>query len=147
QNSRLLRYLAPELAQAAEQFEQTGQPARVFKDFSYSTLESWSRERRVIGQAEHLRQGTNPRLVVASLRAESFEAQPAYEQEYCGRGDMENRIKEQQLMLFANRVSCATMRANQVRLCLATVAYVVLRALRQFGLAQTELAQAQCDTI
>jgi hypothetical protein len=146
-NSRLLRRLAPELARAAEQFTRTGQPARVFKDFSYSTLESWSRERRVIGKAEHLRQGPNPRFVVTSLRAESFAAQPAYEQEYCGRGDMENRIKEQQLMLFANRVSCATMRANQVRLCLATVAYVVLRALRQFGLAQTELAQAQCETI
>jgi DDE family transposase len=146
-NGRLLRELAPELAQAAGQFEQTGQPARVFKDFSYSTLESWSRERRVIGKAEHLRQGPNPRFVVTSLRAESFAAQPAYEQEYCARGDMENRIKEQQLMLFANRVSCATMRANQVRLCLATVAYVLLRALRQFGLAQTELAQAQCDTI
>ena len=146
-NSRLLRELAPELAQAAEQFRQTGQPARVFKDFSYSTLESWSRERRVIGKAEHLRQGPNPRFVVTSLRAESFAAQPAYEQEYCGRGDMENRIKEQQLMLFASRVSCATMRANQVRLGLATVAYVVLRALRQFGLAETELAQAQCETI
>jgi hypothetical protein len=143
----LLRELAPELAQAAEQFRQTGQPARVFKDFSYSTLESWSRERRVIGKAEHLRQGPNPRFVVTSLRADSFSAQLTYEQEYCGRGDMENRIKEQQLMLFASRVSCATMRANQVRLCLATVAYVVLRALRQFGLAQTELAQAQCDTI
>lgn len=146
-NSRLLRELAPELAQAAEQFRQTGQPARVFKDFTYSTLESWSRERRVIGKAEQLQQGPNPRFVVTSLRAESFAAQPAYEQEYCGRSNMENRIKEQQLMLFASRVSCATMRANQVRLCLATVAYVVLRALRQFGLAQTELAQAQCETI
>src|SRR5262249_37209346 len=96
-NSRLLRCLAPELAQAAEQWEQRGQPARVLKDFSYSTLESWSRARRVIGKAEQLRQGPNPRFVVTSLRAESFAAQPAYEQEYCGRGDMENRIKEQQL--------------------------------------------------
>jgi hypothetical protein len=146
-NSRLLRRLAPELGQAQEQFARAGQPARVFKDFTYRTLDSWSRERRVIGKAEHLRQGPNPRFVVTSLAEASLAAQPAYEQEYCGRGDMENRIKEQQLMLFANRVSCSTMRANQVRLCLATVAYVVLRALRQFGLAQTELAQAQCGTI
>jgi len=146
-NSRLLRRLAPELAQAAEQFARTGQPARAFKDFTYRTLDSWSRERRVIGKAEHLAGGPNPRFVATSLAATSWAAQPVYEQEYCGRGDMENRIKEQQLMLFADRVSCSTMRANQVRLCLATVAYVVLRALREFGLAQTELAQAQCDTI
>jgi len=146
-NSRLLRRLAPELGQAEQQFAQAGQPARVFKDFTYRALESWSRERRVIGKAEHLRRGPNPRFVVTSLSAEAFAAQAVYEQEYCGRGDMENRIKEQQLMLFANRVSCATMRANQVRLCLATVAYIVLRSLRQFGLAGTEMAQAQCDTI
>jgi hypothetical protein len=101
----------------------------------------------VIGKAEHLAGGPNPRFVVTTLAAASHAAQPVYEQEYCGRGDMENRIKEQQLMLFADRVSCSTMRANQVRLCLATVAYVVLRALPEFGLAQTELAQAQCDTI
>jgi Transposase DDE domain group 1 len=146
-NSRLLRQLAPELGQAAEQFARTEQPARVFKDFTYRTLDSWSCARRVIGKAEHLRPGPNPRFVVTSLAAAVFAAQAVYEQEYCGRGDMENRIKEQQLMLFADRVSCATMRANQVRLCLATVAYIVLRALRQFGLAQTELAQAQCATI
>jgi hypothetical protein len=146
-NSRLLGALAPELEQARQQFLQTGQPARVFKDFRYRTRDSWSRERRVVGKAEHLGKGPNPRFVVSSLGPEAVAAQALYEQEYCGRGDMENRIKEQQRMLFANRVSCATMRANQVRLCLATVAYVVLRALRQFGLEQTELAQAQCDTI
>jgi Transposase DDE domain group 1 len=144
-NARLLKALEGELQQARQQFTQTGQPARVFKDFSYRTLDSWSRERRVVGKAEHLAKGPNPRFVVTSLPAEAYAAQALYEQQYCGRGDMENRIKEQQLMLFANRVSCATMRANQVRLCLATVAYVVLRALRQFGLSQTEMAQAQCD--
>lgn len=113
----------------------------------------------MVGKAEHLDKGPNPRFVVTSLTPEAFEAQVLYEQEYCGRGDMENRIKEQQLMLFANRVSCQTMRANQVRLCLATVAYVVLRALRQFGLGPTEPAatpgaeqpgepsQAQCCTL
>jgi hypothetical protein len=133
-NSRLQDLLAAELQQAEQQFLQTRQPARLFKDFRYRTRDSWSRERRVVGKAEHLDQGTNPRFVVTSLSPEAFAAQPLYEREYCRRGDMENRIKEQQLMLFANRVSCATMRANQVRLCLATVAYVVLRALRQFGL-------------
>jgi Transposase DDE domain group 1 len=146
-NSRLLRALEPALQQAHEQFAQTGQAARVFQDFGYRTLDSWSRERRVVGKAEHLEQGPNPRFVVTSLTPAEVTAAALYEQEYCGRGDMENRIKEQQLMLFANRVSCATMRANQVRLCLATVAYIVLRALRQFGLEQTELAQAQCATI
>ncbi len=146
-NTRLLRALEPELAQAAEQFAQTGLAARRFKDFSYRTLDSWSRERRVVGKAEHLAKGPNPRFVVSSLTASAYAGQALYEQEYCARGDMENRIKEQQLMLFANRVSCQTMRANQVRLCLATVAYVLLRALREHGLAQTELAQAQCDTI
>jgi hypothetical protein len=101
----------------------------------------------VVGKAEHLAQGPNPRFVVSSLSAQACAAQALYEREYCGRGDMENRIKEQQLDLFAGRVRCATMRANQVRLCLATVAYVVLRALRQFGLKETELAPAQAGTI
>ena len=91
--------------------------------------------------------GENPRFVVTSLSAEGFDAQTLYEQEYCGRGNMENRIKEKKLFLFADRVSCQTMRANQVRMCLSTVAYIVMRALRDFGLRETELAQAQCDTI
>jgi hypothetical protein len=146
-NSRLLRLLQPALEQAAQQFAQSKQACRVFQELSYRTLDSWSRERRVVGKAEHLDKGANPRFVVTSLTAEAVAAQPLYEQEYCPRGDMENRIKEQQLMLFANRVSCATMRATQVRLCLATVAYVLMRALRQYGLPQTELASAQCDTI
>jgi Transposase DDE domain group 1 len=146
-NARLLRELGPALGQAQQQFAQTGAPARVFHEFAYRTHDSWSQERRVVGKAEHLAQGPNPRFVVSSLTAAAFAGQALYEQEYCGRGDMENRIKEQQLMLFASRVSCQTMRANQVRLGLATVAYVLLRALREHGLAQTELAKAQCDTI
>jgi hypothetical protein len=137
-NKRLLRQLQPAQQQAAQQFTQTQQPTRVFHDFSYQTLDSWSRSRRVVGKAEHLAQGANPRFVVTSLLAEAWAATPLYEQEYCSRGDMENRIKEQQLMLFADRVSCQTMRANQVRLCLATVAYVLMRALRQFGLGSPE---------
>jgi hypothetical protein len=146
-NQRLLRILGAELHQAQLQFAQTGQAARVFKDFTYRTRKSWGRERRVVGKAEHLAKGANPRFVVTSLAAAAYDARALYEQEYCGRGDLENRIKEKKLHLFADRVSCATMRANQVRLCLSTVAYILLRALRQFGLAQTELAQAQCETI
>jgi len=146
-NARLLRILGGELHQAKLQFEQTQQPARVFKDFTYRTHKSWSRERRVVGKAEHLNKGANPRFVVTSLPPEECAAQTLYEQEYCGRGDMENRIKEQQRMLFADRVSCGTMRANQIRLYLSTVAYLLMRALREFGLQNTELAPAQCDTI
>jgi len=147
QNKRLLKLLAEAMTQAQQQFATTQEPVRLFRDLRYQTLDSWSRERRVVGKAEHLPQGANPRFVVTSLKEEAIAAQPLYEQEYCSRGNMENRIKEQQLMLFANRVSCATMRANQVRLCLATMAYIVCRCLRQFGLEQTELASAQCDTI
>jgi Transposase DDE domain group 1 len=146
-NRRLLRILGGEMQQAKEAFAQTQQPARVFKDFSYRTHKSWSRSRRVVGKAEYLAKGENPRFVVTSLAAAAFPDRLLYEQEYCGRGDMENRIKEQQLFLFAYRTSCATMRANQVRLLLSAVAYIVLRALRQFGLAGTELATAQCDTL
>ncbi len=146
-NKRLLRIMGQEMHQAKLQFETTKEPSRVFKDFTYKTRKSWSRERRVVGKAEHLAKGENPRLVVTSLPAEMFEARTLYEQEYCARGNMENRIKEKKLFLFADRVSCQTMRANQVRLCLSTVAYIVMRALRDFGLRDTEFSQAQCDTI
>lgn len=146
-NQRLLRILGGEMQQAKQLFAATNLPARVFKDFTYKTRKTWSRERRVIGKAEHLAKGENPRFVVTSLCLAAFDAQTLYEQEYCARGNMENRIKEKKLFLFADRVSCQTMRANQVRLCLSTVAYIVMRALRDFGLRETELAQAQCDTI
>lgn len=146
-NRRLQRIVGAELHQAQQQFAQTQQAARVFKDFSYRTHKSWSQARRVVGKAEHLAKGPNPRFVVTSLSAEAYPAQALYEQEYCARGDMENRIKEQQRMLFAERLSCATMRANQVRLYLSTVAYIILRALRAVGLRETPLATAQCSTI
>jgi len=146
-NKRLQRILAAEMHQAQQQFAVTGQASRVFKDFTYRTKKSWSRERRLVGKAEHLAKGANPRFVVSSLSTTVFDAATLYEKEYCSRGNMENRIKEQKLFLFADRVSCATMRANQVRLCMATVAYVLMRALRQFGLHGTDMAQAQCDTI
>ena len=146
-NARLQRILGAEMQQAKQQFEATKEPTRVFKDFTYKTRQTWSRERRVIGKAEHLDQGANPRFVVTSLTPTAFDARTLYEQEYCARGNMENRIKEKKLFLFADRVSCQTMRANQVRLCLSTMAYIVMRALRDFGLRDTELAQAQCDTM
>ena len=114
-NKRPLAMLEPELRQTRQGFERSGQARRVFKDFRYRTLDSWSRERRVVGKAEHPAKGQNPRFVVASLSAEAFAAQPLYEREYCQRGEMEDRIKEQQRMPFAKRVSCATMRANQLR--------------------------------
>jgi hypothetical protein len=146
-NARLSRILGKELHEAKLQFEATGQPARVFKDFTYQTRKSWSRPRRVVGKAEHLAKGSNPRFVVTSLSAEKLDARPLYEDLYCARGEMENRIKEQQLCLFADRTSCATMRANQLRLWLSSAAYTLLTALRQFGLQGTEMAHARCDTI
>ena len=133
--------------EAKLQFAATGQAARVFKDFTYQTRKSWSRARRVLGKAEHLAKGSNPRFIVTSLSAEQFDARTLYEDVYCARGEMENRIKEQQMCLFADRTSCATMRANQLRLWLSSVAYTLLAALRQFGLQGTEMATARCDTI
>jgi len=146
-NARLQRILGKELHEAKVQFEATGQAARVFKDFTYQTRKSWGRPRRVVGKAEHLAKGSNPRFVVTSLSAEELDARTLYEDVYCARGEMENRLKEQQLCLFADRTSCATMRANQLRLWLSSVAYTLLVALRQFGLQGTEMAQARCDTI
>lgn len=146
-NERLLGELREELAQAKRQWEQTGQAARVFKDFSYQTLKSWSGARRVVGKAEHLDKGSNPRFVVTSLPADRWPAQAVYEQEYCARGEMENRIKEQQLCLFADRTSCATMRANELRLWFSSMGYVMMTALRRLGLQGTEFAPARCDTI
>jgi hypothetical protein len=146
-NKRLLRVLGKELHEAQQQFEASGQPSRVFKELSYRTRKSWSRERRVVGKAEHLAKGANPRFVVTSLSAEECEARELYEQRYCGRGDMENRIKEQQRGLFADRTSCHTMRANQLRLWLSSVAYVLKQTLRKQGLRGTPLARAQCSTI
>ena len=101
----------------------------------------------MVGKAEHLPKGSNPRFVVTSLSAQDYPAQTLYEQEYCARGDMENRIKEQQLYLFADRTSAATLRANQLRLWFSSVAYTLMLALRRLGLQGTELAQAQCGTI
>ena len=146
-NKRLIRAIGKELHEAQQQFEQTGGPARLFKDFTYRTKTSWSKERRVVGKAEHLKKGANPRFVVTSLSAERVAAAPLYEDRYCGRGEMENRIKEQQLMLFADRTSTHTMRSNQLRLLFSTMAYLLHLGLREFGLAGTEMAKAQASTI
>lgn len=146
-NERLKREIAAELEQAKTLFDQTGQSARMFKDFEYQTLKSWSRSRRVVGKAEYLEKGENPRFVVTSLSPERTDARTLYEQLYCARGDMDNRIKEQQLWLFADRTSCATMRANQLRLWFSSVAYTLMQALRRLGLKGTKLAKAQCGTI
>lgn len=146
-NARLQRALGGELMQAKAQFEQSGQAERVFKDFDYRTRKSWSRSRRVIGKAEHLAKGANPRFIVTSLSREEWSAQALYEELYCARGEMENRIKEQQLCLFADRTSTHRLASNQLRLWLSSVAYMLLNELRRLGLAGTELARARCDTI
>jgi hypothetical protein len=146
-NERLKKEIIEEMKQAEAQFQTTQQPARVFKDFRYQTLTSWSCERRVIGKAEFMEKGANPRFVVTSLSAVRMEARAVYEDFYCARGDMENRIKEQQLDMFADRTSAATMRANQLRLYLSSAAYILMHALRRLGLKDTDLARAQCQTI
>jgi hypothetical protein len=146
-NARLKRRIQRQLERARRRCLRSGQPCREYQDFRYCTLTSWSRRRRVVGKAEYLPQGPNPRFVVTSLSKEEFAAQALYEQLYCARGDMENRIKEQQLDLFADRTSTATLRANQLRLWFSSMAYVLLSELRRVGLKGTELATAQCSTI
>lgn len=146
-NARLVAELAAELDEARVVCEHTGEPARVFKDFRYQTRESWARERRVVGKAEVIPGKSNPRFVVTSLAVERIAAQGLYEDIYCARGDMENRIKEQQLGLFADRTSTATMRANQLRLWFSSIAYVLVNELRRVALRGTELARAQVSTI
>ena len=146
-NERLTRMIAEPLQQAQQLFETTGTAARVYTEFRYRTHKSWSRERRVIAKAEHLAKGSNPRFVVTNLPEDQYDATQVYEKEYCARGDMENRIKEQQLYLFADRTSASTMRANQLRLWLSSVAYVIVNTLREVGLQGTEFEKAQCHTI
>jgi hypothetical protein len=144
-NERLVRRIGREMKRARRRFGRTGQAARFFRDLRYRTRNSWTRSRRVIGKAEYLEKGPNPRFVVTSLR--SVPPRNLYEDIYCARGEMENRIKEQQLDLFADRTSSATMRANQLRLYFSSFAYVLLHHLRRVGLRGTTLARAQCGTI
>ena len=146
-NNRLGKEIEEEMALAKALYQCSGRASRVFKDFCYKTLKTWRWNRRVVGKAEHLAKGSNPRFVVTSLRPDLNNAQDLYEKVYCARGDMENRIKEQQLMLFAARTSTKKMHSNQVRLYFSSLAYVLVQALRRLGLAGTEMAKAQCDTI
>jgi Transposase DDE domain group 1 len=146
-NSRLIKEIGAEMGQAQEIYKSTQQPARVFKDFRYRTRKSWSCQRRVVGKAEYLAKGENPRFIVTSIASEEKDARELYEDFYCARGDMENRIKEQQLGLFADRTSTSWMRSNQLRLYFSSFAYILVHALRRLGLEGTELAKAQCDTI
>jgi hypothetical protein len=146
-NERLVAAIADHLAAAEAESLAKGGAARCFADFAWSTRDSWSRERRVVAKAEHLPQGANPRFIVTSLPASAIDARTLYEEVYCARGQVENRIKEQQLDLFADRTSAATMRANQLRLWFASFAYVLLDALRRIGLRFTQFASATCGTI
>ena len=173
-NQRLTRAIAVQMAEAAEENQQTGKPARRFRDFPYRTRNSWSSERRVIGKAEWIRpslaeraDGTapkakvakarvakaieegraNPRFIVTSLSPDTHQGRALYEKLYCARGEMENRIKECQLDLFADRTSSHSMRSNQLRLWFAAMAYVLMSGLRRIGLAATSLADATCGTI
>jgi hypothetical protein len=146
-NERLENKIAPALKEACLASRASGQAARVFRDFMWSTKDSWSRRRRVVAKAEWTTQGANPRFIVTSLKPERWAAGALYEDLYCARGDMENRIKECQLDLYADRTSAHTMHANQLRLWFASFAYVLICALRRLGLANTRLAEATCGSI
>ena len=146
-NTRLVQAIEAELAAARAEAEATNRPARRFKDFAWSTLDSWSRRRRVVAKAEWTQGEANPRFVVTSLEPDEAGARFLYEKLYCARGDMENRIKECQGDLFADRTSANTMRANQLRLWFASLAYVLMAALRRIGLKHTQFARACCGTI
>ena len=148
QNPRLKKQIEAEMAQAQRQYEQTHAPSRVFAEFFYRTHDSWSRARRVIAKAEHLDKGANPRFVVTSLSAAQAPGRELYEKIYCARGECpENRIKEQQLDLFADRTSTGKMWSNQLRLYFSSLAYVLLATLRRMALSGTELERAQCGTM
>ena len=145
-NQRLRRIIGRAMHQAKQEHQRTGKAARVFCEFTYRTQKSWSRQRRVIAKAEHIEGKENPRYLVTSLSEQDWPAQKLYERLYCARGEMENRIKEQ-LNLFSDRLSTETLRANQLRLYFSSLAYVLVESLRRLGLAGTEWAQAQADTI
>jgi hypothetical protein len=149
-NQRLRKIIGAQMHEATEQWNQTSQPARVFSEFDYRTKKTkksgWDRERRVVAKAEHIDGKENPRFVVTSLRKEEWATRSLYEELYCARGEMENRIKEQ-FSLFADRVSAESMRANQMRLYLSAMAYILVSGLRRLGLQETELAEAQVSTI
>jgi hypothetical protein len=146
-NRKLAGMIGEEMEQARRLRQESGQPARVYRDLRYRTRQSWSRERRVVAKAEYTLEGANPRYLVTSLEAERIGALELYEQTYCARGDMENRIKEQQMGLFADRTSTGKIKSNQLRLWFSSAAYSLLQLLREVGLKGTRMARAQCWTI
>ena len=146
-NARLEAEIAGELSEAKQKAAASGKAERVFKEFQHQTRASWSKSRRVVAKAEHLAKGANPRFIVTSLTREDAEAQELYEKIYCARGDMENRIKECQLDLMADRTSTATLKANQLRLWFSSLAYALVTALRRLALEGTELQEATAGTI
>ena len=145
-NKRLRRKIAKEMRQAKKEQQRTGEPARLFTEFFYQTRKTWSRSRRVVAKAEQIPGKENPRYVVTSLPLAAWPTQELYEQLYCARGEMENRIKEQ-LSLFSDRMSTESLRSNQLRLYFSSLAYVLVEALRRVGLAETEWAEYQVETI
>jgi hypothetical protein len=145
-NDRLKGEIKLQMAQAQALYQQSGKPARIFHEFHYQTRTSWKQARRVVAKAEYLEKGENPRFLVTSLAAQPWPAQHLYEEHYCARGEMENRIKEQ-LSLFSDRTSTAYLRSNQLRLYFSSMAYVLMQMFRRLGLQGTELATAQCATI
>ena len=146
-NARLLKRIRLQQYEAKCLYEQTDKAARVFTEFKYHTRKSWTRSRRVIAKAEHLRKGANPRFIVTNLSGSEIQSRELYEDLYCARGDMENRIKEQQLDLFSDRTSTHTLRANQLRLWFSSFAYVLVSVLRRIGLKGTRMAKSTCGTI
>jgi Txe/YoeB family toxin of Txe-Axe toxin-antitoxin module len=146
-NKRLLKRISRTMKKARRDWTFLHHAARRFLQFSYRTRNSWSRPRRVVGKAEFMDKGENPRFVVTNLSSQEYQGQELYEKLYCARGEMENRIKEQQLYLFADRTSSATMRANQLRLWFSSLAYVILNELRSVGLRGTRMAEATCQSI
>jgi len=145
-NKRLRRKIAKEMRQAKKEQQRTGEPARLFTEFFYRTRKTWSRNRRVVAKAEQIPGKENPRYVVTSLPLAAWPTRELYEQLYCARGEMENRIKEQ-LSLFSDRMSTESLRSNQLRLYFSSLAYVLVEALRRVGLAETEWAEYQVETI
>lgn len=146
-NQRLEKRIKKDLKKAKRKCKRTGMAARIYRNLRYRTLSSWSKKRRVVAKSEHLPEGSNPRFVVTTLEKSEVGARSLYEDLYCVRGEMENRIKEQQMGLFADRTSAHTMRANQLRLWLSCMAYVLMNELRRIGLKDTKFENAQCWTI
>jgi Transposase DDE domain group 1 len=146
-NDRLIAQIKPELAEVEAEAKSTQRAARRFKDFTWTTHDSWTRPRRVVAKAEWTQSEADPRFIVTSLPADVIEARTLHEAIYCKRGEMENRIRETKSDLFGDRTSASTMRANQLRMWFSAIAYVLMCALRRIALAGTDLARATCSTI